>query len=686
MEKGALIEFKVQGNPRLGVADRPEGKKNWVVIDGNGQSHVLHPRQITYIVVENGDYEPSDIAAFMAEAEPNIEPDSLEVAWEFLQEAGEATDPASLALLLFSEQSPPLRYAAYCLLSSDKVFFKRKGDRYEPRSVKQVDEVRHQQAREVARKLEWEGFLSRSKQALGIRQSEGADQQDSLSSIEWEKTDRQRLDLLERYATLGEDCSQKVAAQEVLTALDYKTAAEDAFQLLVDLGLWSPHENLALRRSQIPIQIPDEVSAMVQKRIDNPPPDADADRLDLTHLKVYTIDDESTREIDDGLSLESVGDGRKRIWVHIADPTRWLLPGDDIDLEARRRCTTVYLPTGMIPMFPEALATGPMSLRQGEICCALSFGIVLDEAGAVEEYAIKASRIKPTYRLTYDDVDEMLELGLKAEPELNEIAESAKRRRQWRKSQGAISINMPESSIKVIDEEITIDVLENSQSRQTVAEMMILAGEVAARYGEAHALAIPFRSQPEPELPSDNELLQLPSGWVRDSAIRRCMPRSEMGISPARHATLGLDYYSQVTSPIRRYTDLLVHFQLKAHLRGETLPFSPAEMTELTQGVSTAAYEAVTVERQTKRYWALEFLRREGKHAWSVMLLRWLREHESLGLVIIEDLGLELAMRFESMPALGERFDVRVVHANPRQDFIRLEVVPDEVLTGEAVA
>ncbi|MEO0868371.1 MAG: ribonuclease R family protein, partial [Cyanobacteria bacterium J06642_11] len=405
-----------------------------------------------------------------------------------------------------------------------------------------------------------------------------------------------------------------------------------------------------------------------------------------SHHQWYRPSGESTREIDDGLSLESFGDGRTRIWVHIADPTRWLLPGDAIDLEARRRCTTVYLPTGMIPMFPEPLATGPMSLRQGELCCALSFGVVLSEAGAVEDYSIRASLIKPTYRLTYDDVDEMLELGLKAEPELNAIAVWAKQRREWRKSQGAISINMPESSIKVIDEEITIDVLENSQSRQTVAEMMILAGEVAARYGEAHALAIPFRSQPEPELPSDNELLQLPSGWVRDSAIRRCMPRSEMGISPARHATLGLDYYSQVTSPIRRYTDLLAHFQLKAHLRGETLPFSPSEMTELTQGVATAAYEAVTVERQTKRYWALEFLRRQGNQAWSAMLLRWLREHENLGLVMIEDLGLELAMRFETALTLGERFDVRVVHANPRQDFIRLEIAPDNVVASEAVA
>ena len=109
MEKGTLVEFKVQGTPRLGVADRPEGKKNWVVIDGNGQSHSLHPRQITYIV-EPGDYQSSDIASFLAESESYMDSDNLEVAWEFLQEAGESTDPVSLALLLFSEQSPSLRY------------------------------------------------------------------------------------------------------------------------------------------------------------------------------------------------------------------------------------------------------------------------------------------------------------------------------------------------------------------------------------------------------------------------------------------------------------------------------------------------------------------------------------------------------------------------------------------------
>jgi exoribonuclease-2 len=356
-----------------------------------------------------------------------------------------------------------------------------------------------------------------------------------------------------------------------------------------------------------------------------------------------------------------------------------VLPGDELELEARRRSTTVYLPTGMIPMFPLELATGPMSLVQGAVCCALSFGVVLSAAGDIEDYAIVASQIKPTYRLTYEDVDEMLDLGVQAEPELLAIAHWAKVRQQWRVQQGAISIHMPESSIKVSDEEdVDIQLLEDSPARQLVAEMMILAGEVAARYGQVHNLAIPFRSQPQPELPSDEELMQLPTGWVRDCAIRRCMPRSEMGITAARHATLGLDGYSQVTSPIRRYTDLLAHFQIKAHLRGDPLPFSSAEVTELTQGASNAAYEAVLVERQTKRYWALEYLRRQGDTIWQAMLLRWLREGDRIGLILIEDLGLELGVRLEREVALGEGFGVRFTYVNPRQDVIRLEeAVPD---------
>jgi len=663
VEKGRLIEFWHNGERRLAVVDRPEGKKHWIAIDTRGQSHTIHPRKITY-EVPGQTYQLTEIPSFLAEVQRYLDPSSLEVAWEILVEDNETVDPVAMAALLFSDQSAPLCYAAHCLLSDDKVYFKNKGDSYEPRSAAQVTELKHQITVAEQRQREQQEFFQRVQQQL------------AGEPVEWQEGDHPRIELLERFVLQPESSAR--AVQDLLAALGRPQNPQGSFDLLVELGLWSAHENLFLRRSQIPVQFPLSVLEVAQSCLDSPPPDPDTHRLDLTHLKVYTIDDESTQEIDDGLSVETLPDHRQRLWIHIADPTRLVSPGDPLDLEARRRSTTLYLPTGMIPMFPPALATGPMSLVQGRICYALSFGVVLDASGAVEDFSIHASVIKPTYRLTYEDVDEMLHLGIRAEPEISAIAELAQRRQAWRQSQGAISIHMPEAVIKVDGDDINIYVLDDSPSRQLVAEMMILAGEVAGRYGQVHNLALPFRGQPQPELPSEEELLQLPAGPARSCAMRRCMPRSEMSITPARHASLGLDAYTQVTSPIRRYSDLLAHFQIKAHLRGDPLPFAAEAVQQIMVGVSTSAYEATLVERQTNRYWGLEYLRRHANEVWQAMVLRWLREDDRLGLILLEELGLELAMRFTRSVAPGDRLEVRVSHADPRQDVIQFREMIDQ--------
>ncbi|MGK7892039.1 MAG: ribonuclease catalytic domain-containing protein [Leptolyngbyaceae cyanobacterium] len=671
MEKGTLVEFRLHGDRRLAVIERPEGKKNWVVIDARGQSHTLHPRQFSYTVTGE-QYTSEEIDGFLSETTSYLDPSSLEVAWELLVEDGEAIAPRDLAELLFSEQSPALCYAAYCLLVDDKIYFKQKGEKYEPRSATQVADLKHQIEREQQRLQARQDFYQRIEAALA---GEGVD---------WQESDRPWLSALEKLATLGDEATGKAAAHDVLSELGRTKTQASAFQLLVDLQLWSPHENLSLKQYQVPIQFPAAVAEMAATCLQTPITDPDPQRLDLTHLKVSTIDDESTREIDDGLSVEFLEDGRQRIWVHIADPTRWICIGDAIDLEARRRATTIYLPTGMIPMFPPELATGPMSLVQGTVCHALSFGVILDEDGAIADYEIHPSLIKPTYRLTYDDVDEILQLGVQAEPELEALHQWSKRREAWRLAQGAVSIRLPEASIKVNDDDISITVLEDSISRQMVAEMMILTGEVAGHYGKTHHLALPFRGQPQPELPPDDELMVLPAGPVRASAIRRCMSRSEMGVAPLRHAGLGLDTYTQATSPIRRYTDLLCHFQIKAHLRGDEVPFTADQLQELVQVVSNTAYEAVLIERQTNRYWAVEYLRRQGEEIWQALMLRWLREHDYLGLVLLEELGLEMVVRFQRAVPLGDRLDLKVTYADPRQDMIQFAEVTHSP-TSEAV-
>ncbi|ABW29782.1 ribonuclease R family protein [Acaryochloris marina] len=680
MEKGTLIEFKRRGDCaegqrpfQLGVLDRPEGKKNWVVVDQTGQTHTLHPRQFTF-VVSGKTYTPSEIAEFQSEAESYIDPSSLEVAWEILLEDSQSVAPADLAQLLFSDQSPPLCYASHCLLSDDRIYFKQKGDCFEPRSASQVAELQHQLEQQAKRQQEQQAFYQKLEQAI------------AGDTVEWQGCDRTYLQALEKFAALGDEATTRSTATEVLSTLKRGTSPDAAFQLLVDVKVWDPHQNLHLYRSKTPVQFSSSVLAAVDQLLKMPPPDLHAERHDLTSLKVYTIDDESTSEIDDGLSLEFLPDGKQRVWVHIADPSRWITLGDELDQEAQRRGTTVYLPTGMIPMFPTELSTGPMSLVQGQICCALSFGVILTAEGAIESYEIRCSQVQPTYRLTYADVDEMLELGVEAESELLALAQWAKQRQAWRKSQGAISIQMPESSIKVEGEKVDIQVLYDSSARNLVAEMMILTGEVAARYGQDNDLPLPFRHQPQPELPPEEELLQLAPGFVRYCAIRSCMPRSEVSISPARHASLGLDCYCQVTSPIRRYADLVAHFQIKAHLRDEELPFSKTDLTTLIPSVTTAAYEATLLERQTNRYWSLEYLRQHGQTVWPAMVLRWLREHENLALILLEDLGLELVMRLDHPVVLGDRLDVKVASVNPRLDRIQLQecftASPDDAQEG----
>ena len=481
MEKGTLVEIKLHGDRRLVVIDRPEGKKHFQAIDENGNTHTIHPREINYTIkASNGSasFTHLQIPSFLQKIEKFLDPSSLEVAWEILIEDNQATSPNDLANLLFSELSSVTSYASYCLLSNDKIYFKQKGDLFEPRSLSQVSELKHQAEAAAQRAKLIEEFQQKIADKLS-----GAD-------VTWTTSDRSRLDCLERYALHGDEASDKAAAQELLSFAKRSKNEQAAFQMLVDLGIWGEHENLNLLRSQIPIRFANELIAAAQECFTAPIPDNMGDlRRDLTHLHVYTIDDISTTEIDDGLSIETLADGRKRIWVHIADPTRWLDPESALDRDARKRGTSVYLPTGVIPMFPIDLATGPMSLIESKVCHAMSFAVDLDAVGAIANYEIMASLVKPNYRLTYEDVEEMLQLGV--EDDLERLADYARLRKKWRGEQGAIEIHLPDTSVKVDSQDgdrLSLELIEDTFSRQLVAEMMILAGEVAAKFeiGRAH--------------------------------------------------------------------------------------------------------------------------------------------------------------------------------------------------------
>jgi exoribonuclease-2 len=306
-------------------------------------------------------------------------------------------------------------------------------------------------------------------------------------------------------------------------------------------------------------------------------------------------------------------------------------------------------------------------------------------AGSVQ---VSPSTIVPTRRLTYDLADEMLaECSAGEEPALHALAAAAAARRRWRAAAGAVEIQMPGAQVEVADAaedapavRVCAEDTAASASRALVAEMMILAGEAAARAGAALGVALPFRGQPAPALPSDEEMAAVPAGPCRMALLRACMTRSVTAAdAPLRHAGLGLEAYAQVTSPIRRYGDLLAHWQLKAALRGDAPPFAaPALASVLAEGAVTAA-RVGRLERDAQAYWVAHYFR--GRVAsdpgatWQATFLGWFKQEAGLGRVLLDGLGLESIVKVGRPAAAGAPLRVRCTSADPLLGMYRLEEV-----------
>jgi exoribonuclease-2 len=148
--------------------------------------------------------------------------------------------------------------------------------------------------------------------------------------------------------------SDQTAGIQLLAQLGMKRTTQGAMDLLVTLGVWTLHEDLNLLRSGFPVTFPPRELQLAKDAAESTR-DVDAMlgiRKDLTHHKVYTIDSVSTSEVDDGLSVEELSDGRLKFWIHIADADRWAPRDSEAFQIALGRTTTHYLPTGAIPMFP----------------------------------------------------------------------------------------------------------------------------------------------------------------------------------------------------------------------------------------------------------------------------------------------------------------------------------------------
>jgi exoribonuclease-2 len=443
--------------------------------------------------------------------------------------------------------------------------------------------------------------------------------------------------------------------------------------LLVDLGLWDPHQLVTMAGTSwstgFSAALLEQASRLDEAATDDHP--GDAGRVDLCAQRCVTIDDDDTRDIDDGLAYERLTDGRERIWIHVADPGRLIPAGSELDLEARRRGSSLYLAQGNLPMFPELLSTGVFSLRAGVRCAAWSTWVELDETGEIAAYGLHRSWVKPIYRLSYADADDLIELAPPQDRDLADLDLLLRRRRDWRLRQGALQMDLAEGRIRSHGGEPSLEITEPSPSRQLVAEAMILAGAVAARFGQDHGLALPYRSQLPAELPPAAQLEALPDGAVRFAAIKRCLSRGLMGTAPAPHFSLGLAAYVQATSPIRRYGDLVVQRQVAAQLEGQS-PLTEPELQELLDSFDGAVREGIGISREDQRHWQQVWFEAHKSGQWRAQFLRWLRPQDRLGLVRIDEMAMDLAAECPAQSEPGEDLLLRVQQVDSLRDQLRL--------------
>ncbi|KAL3930568.1 MAG: hypothetical protein SGBAC_011707 [Bacillariaceae sp.] len=503
--------------------------------------------------------------------------------------------------------------------------------------------------------------------------------------VEWDASSTQKL---------KSECN-RLPAMGLLAEMKRRRSPQGAYDVLVSLGIWQADEDLGLLRSGFSLRFDDDEIRSAEEARSNV---HDVDQLlnireDLTHQKVYTIDSASTTEIDDGLSVEKYtkedGSNGMRFWIHIADAERWAPPGSRIFEIAKKRGTSLYLPQGSIPMIPEILSSEKMSLNANAEKSSLSLGVELATDGSVIDSSIRmtASTIKVSYRLTYDDVDDMLEDGVayNEEWELGELYTAAEIRRDYRirngSSEGFIPTQIPQYSTSTyvdvaahnnVGIALNIQVSHNGGKNQSVVEYHDKATNMAYASPVSAASISRMREKSIMEDLLENDI---GGGLCHAWYARRFFAPVQIREVSSPHSGLGIECYTQWSSPIRRFGDLQVHTTVKRYLRrkkiiemklsGSTIPSnitfndigcapeiattemasSPLNMsdTDIDFTDSLSALKAARiVQRSSNTYWMLEFIRRmDRSKTFEAVILGCRNPARKQYMIYIYELGLE---------------------------------------------
>ena len=453
IQPGDTVAVVLKGSPLFGRLLSIKGSKAVLSFGGQRRDQGLPLRDLIAIDPEHL-FDGSELPA--PEQVQDSAPSARAVveAWQLL----ETDQPGGLARLSLCELGElvltPLNLAGlaalWTWLHGNQQLFRWRRDRLiQPLSREERASLRRQ------RRAERQAQQHEQRQLALLRAERALSDAERLElDPVWDERFSHWIQLLkDNPAAVGSDLD----LQQWSAALSIGSDAADLRQWLIVRGLLDPNEPIGLRGSVwsrcFPSDLVEEANRLVALSNEERP--GDEQRIDLTHLATYSLDDAGTREIDDALSLER-RDGVDWIWIHIADPSRLIDIDSPLDQEARRRATSLYLAEGVMPMLPLELAAGPLSLRAGQRCAALSVAVRLDEDGAVAEQRIARSWIRPRYGLTYTDGDELIELAPPGDEALSDLSGLLMLRMRWRRSKGAVMFDRPEGRFRRSDGALTL--------------------------------------------------------------------------------------------------------------------------------------------------------------------------------------------------------------------------------------
>lgn len=578
---------------------------------------------------------------------------SVQDLWELTHEENRAFNYQYLTQLSFGRDITDDHISALVrALFADGVYFKMKDGFFIPNSPDKVEQII--KAREAAELKERElaegaNFL---KEIIDNRHIEELPLKDKV------------IELLIQLALYGKDAPDYKLGKEIFSRAGIKDI-DKARHLLVNLNIWDEDENLDLHRFKIRTNFGEpvlkETDIVIRKELDS------ADREDLTDLSIFTIDGPYTRDFDDALSLEPTGKGY-RLGVHITDLTPFIKVDGHLDREAFNRASSIYLPFNQIPMLPSNLSNNALSLVKGLKRFAISLFANFDRDWNMINFHFIPTIVRIEKQFTYDQVNAVY----MEEPVFPALYQLCQTLRQKRVANGAMLIPLPEIHFE-FDNNSNIRprlIEQNTPAKIIVSECMILYNWLAAKFSFEKALPILYRSQ---EPPQERLSIDESNYIYYVFQQRRKLRPLFIDTIPHPHSSLGVDVYTNATSPLRRYIDVLVQRQIYSAIFKKRPVYEELRLKELNMVIQQTLKDMDLMKRNQVRYWILKYLAGRINDSFNAIVFQKLKYKY---LIILTDLlfvaDLPTISGLELSP--GEEIKVAVKKSDPWDDILILHL------------